>query len=476
VFARAGSTTMDWVNQGAARLVELYKTMSPTARLCAALSLVAVLASAGWMYAQHAPPAESYLMGGQSFSASQLRHMESALGKAGLADYRIEQGRIRVPLGQQAKYMAALAEASALPADFGEYLRKAVGNSGFLVSGSRQQAQFKVAVQSDLQDLINNFRGVERSFVQIAEESQEGFGRKKTVTASVGIDPSSPEALDDRSVSAIRCIVANAWGGLKPENVTVVDLRSGRLFSGPLAETPSGGDYAGLKKQLERDWQHKVARVLGIDGAVVTANVELDPAGQTARRVSLAVAVPQSHFETLWRQQFGNLPAAHSPGAHQAALAALEQTESQRIKSALAPLLAAVDPAVDAQSLVSVTTIYSATPAVVGPANLELAVRQWLAAQWQNVALSALVVVAVFLIGSMLRNAFKTRSVTAVSGPGSPPQFSLVADDEPVAAPRQVTPPPLLPASNRHSELADRVRQDPQAAASVLKNWIGHAS
>ena len=120
--------------------------------------------------------------------------MEGALGQAGLADYQIDGARIRVPHGQQAKYMAALAEAGHLPADFGEYLRKAVDTSGFMLSGSRQQAQLKVAVQSELQGLINHFQGIERSSVQIAEETSTGFPVKKTVTASVGVQPNRDRA------------------------------------------------------------------------------------------------------------------------------------------------------------------------------------------------------------------------------------------------------------------------------------------
>jgi flagellar biosynthesis/type III secretory pathway M-ring protein FliF/YscJ len=472
---------MELVNQGFVRCGELVKAMTPGARLLAALSLAIAVGSLVWLFGQHVVPGHTYLMGGESFSVTQLRDMESALGQAGLTDYQIDGARIRVPSGHQSKYMAALAEGGALPADFGEYLRKAVDTNGFMMYGSRQEAQLKVAVQSELQGLINNFHGIERSFVQIAEESNQGFSRTKSVTASVGVQPSKTEVLNERTVSAIRMIVASAWGGLKPENVTVVDTSCNRPFYGPLnSNGPGGGEYVENKKQIELDWQEKIARVLGIAGAVVTSSVELESDGRTPRRVSISVAVPATHFATLWQQHHGLPPVAGRVRPDAAAFAAFERSESERIKQAIAPLLSSTDAAVDRNSLVAVSTIYApAAPLSTAPRPEEVALA-WLVTNWQNVGLGALVVVALLLMRSTFRTAAKPVAKSAIDELAESLYF--VADDAPTAsssggaASRAPVPPPHTPPSAWQSELADRVRQDPQAAASVLRTWIKNAS
>ena len=352
-----------------------------------ALAIVAV--SLAWLLAEQASAPEAFLMCGELFSAAELRDMEGAFGQAGLEDYHVDGARIRVPQGQQSKYMAALAEAGALPSDFGEYLRKAVDGNGLMLYGPRQEAQLKVAVESELQGVINHFQGVESSFVHIAEETSRGFPQVKTVTASVSVQASRGQAVDERTASAIRWIVASAWGGLKPEGVTVLDLSTKRLFAGPLQDATqpaaAGGQYAETKRQLERDWQDKITRLLGIPGAIVTTNVELEPDGRSTRRVSVSVAVPQVYFEEVWRGRQGRAERFVHSGPDPSALVAFERSESERIKQAIVPLLVPAGDAASSASQVAVTTMYpTADPALAEPDPQERAL-QWLAENWRTV-------------------------------------------------------------------------------------------
>ena len=195
--------------------------MPPAARIAVVASLVALVAAAAFLWRRSDGAPDAYLMGGHSFSAAQLRDMEAAFGKAGLADYEFAGDRVRVPRGQQSKYMAALADAGALPDDFGDHLRRAVHSNGFMLSGSRQEAQTKIALESELQLAISRMKGVKRAWVHIAEETTAGFPKQKTVTASVGIEPRGEAAIDDATLAMIRSFVASAWGGLRPENVTI---------------------------------------------------------------------------------------------------------------------------------------------------------------------------------------------------------------------------------------------------------------
>jgi flagellar biosynthesis/type III secretory pathway M-ring protein FliF/YscJ len=250
---------MEFLQTTFAQFSKLVQSMTPGARITAAASLASVVLGAAWLSNQRGDGPGTYLMGRQSFSATQLRDMEAAFGKAGLDDYQIEGDRVRVPRGQQSKYMAALADAGAMPEDFGEYLRHAVNSGGFMVSRSRQEAQAKVALQSELQLVISRMKGIKKAFVHIAEETSRTFPQTKSVTASVGIEPSDAAAVDEATIAAIRSFVASSWGGLKPEAVTVVTTNRS-TSPGPIE--PAGDDQALL--WLGKNWQS-----LGIGGLML---------------------------------------------------------------------------------------------------------------------------------------------------------------------------------------------------------------
>jgi|GEM_PF-2980380 len=459
---------MELLNQAVMRVLEAARGLSPAARVLAAMAVLGLVAAAVWGFGgKLAAPAESYLMNGQAFSAAQLREMEAALGRAALSQYTIDEMRIRVPHAQQARYMAALAEAHALPANFGDHLKAAVEQNGFLLSGSRQEAQLKVAMQQELQAVINQFQGIESSSVQIAEATSQGFPRTTTVTASVSVRPVKAEPLDDRTASAIRCIVAQSWGGLKPENVTVVDIQSARMFTGPLDHDHSADVYAEKKKQLEADWQQKIARLLGIPGMVVTTNVELAADGHTPRAVSAAIAIPSDHLRTLLTAHRGGQDARPD----MAALADLERAEHERIKQAILPLVLSAGEGREGASLVSVSTIHAAHP-VSSEVAYERLAAEWLVANWQNVVLGGLVVIAILLMRSMFRPA-RPGGQAELSASEIAQSLTLVTEDEPLDTLHRPHAPPV---PSRTGELAQQIRRDPQAAASVLKNWIGNAS
>ena len=86
-----------------------------------------VVISLGYLFRYDASSADTYLMNGEALSSRDLDAMAGAFGKVHLEGFEIQGSKIRVPHGQQAAYMAALADAKALPASFGSAFRKAAG-------------------------------------------------------------------------------------------------------------------------------------------------------------------------------------------------------------------------------------------------------------------------------------------------------------------------------------------------------------
>jgi len=270
---------MDFLNKTYAQLVDLFRSMTIGARITAGLLLVVVVISLLYLLKWHSAGPEVDLMHGLPVPAGQLPNMQAAFDKAGLSGYEIRGTQIRVPRGQEAKYMAALAEAKALPPNFGSAMKEAI-NAGNVFEGTKQKEQrFKIALQDELALIIGQMSGIENAYVLYDSDTRFGLNREKITTASVSIKPVGSTQLDEARVSSIRHLVAGAIAGLKPESVTVADL-NGRVYHG----SPDGGGsaeenlYLTLKRIHEQDLKNKILNSLCyIPNVTVEPSVVLDP-------------------------------------------------------------------------------------------------------------------------------------------------------------------------------------------------------
>lgn len=544
---------MDALNKFTNRLTDMYRSLTPAARITAALLIAVTVACVAWLYHEQVNGADAYLMGGQMFSAGQLRDMEAAFGKAGLQGYQFEGARIKVPRTQQSKFMAALAEADALPRDFGMHLQKAATSSGFMPPSQHQQDSLtKIARQRELQEILNEMNGVERSAVHIDEQTSRSFPPTRLLTASVSVMPKGQKPLDDGRISAIRHLVSASVAGLKPESVTIIDLASGRAYPGNGGGARSAGalgEYAELKRYYEHEFQQKINHVLAyIPGVLVTTSVELDPEvlneeqstkyddrsvvyetrevtktveppaaqsrgaahgsakpgdqassstargedvtqtdqrkavpttqrhiireGRTPRRVTASVAVPSSYYERVYRTLHPG--EATAPDAQQ--LADLQAVEQRKIEELVAPLLPSIANPGDLSARIAVSTFHQLPdnpPAAPTPGEELL---WWLRSHAPTLGLAALVVVGLVMLRWVFTAAVRRPSTLVLETPSGP-----VRANESLARPADEharTPLPRRAASSSSlkDELADMVRDDPAAAVSILRNWIGNVN
>jgi flagellar M-ring protein FliF len=87
--------------------------------------LVGIIVSLVYLFQFQVNSGDEFLLGGRPFTGSELTAIEAAFARAGLSQSVIEGNRIRIPRGQKAEYLAALADNNALPADFNNYLDQA---------------------------------------------------------------------------------------------------------------------------------------------------------------------------------------------------------------------------------------------------------------------------------------------------------------------------------------------------------------
>jgi len=552
---------MDFLNKAFAQVADLFRSMTPAARITTALLLTVVVVSLGYLFRYHGSSPDLYLMNGEQFPASHLPAMEAAFAKAGLNTYEFEGTRIRIPRGQQNAYMAALAEAGALPETYSQILDKALEGGNVFVDPRQREQLIKAAKQKQLALIIRSIKGIQNAYVMYDTEQKRGFNRESVTTASVSVTPVAGQPLADGQVLAIRTLVARAIAGLQPENVAVTDLASGRTLagtSGTLA-SPLEDPYGSRKKMYEQQWKEKALEALWyVPGATVSANVELamemshkkemvkhDPktipwqtteksqtsstestgpagrvgyaaqqppntsmslagssgkgsreeqeqsetktvnltsgerdtvesAGLTPKRVTMSIGVPSSYFLKVWQERNPAQGGAAPKTPDQAALDQIRTEETTKIKEHIAALLPAVEGTSDSRQLVTVTVFQGITPPEIpGPTTMELML-SWLSQHWTNLGMVGLALVALLMLRSLIRMVPQTAARPA-------PAASTAAVEEP-AAPEEAPVERQAAARLRRfqaggpslrDELAQVVQEDPEAAANVLRAWIG---
>jgi flagellar biosynthesis/type III secretory pathway M-ring protein FliF/YscJ len=353
----------------------------------------------------------------------------------------------------------------------------------------------KVALQSELQAVIGQMKGIERAFVTIEEDRKRGFREQSIITASVAVQPRANLSLDETTVAAIRSLVAGARPPLTPEAVTVVDLKSAKLFAGAIAGTARNGspdNHADQNKRLEQDWEEKISRLLApiVPGALVTAKVDsllrqrvlapgeaaatapADEGDRAPKRVAISVAVPSTHYETVWRQRSGIGPGV-SAWPEAAALVEIESTERKKIEAAVLPLLGRGDSPHEPPH-VAVITYYPPTVAPLPETELADVAIDWLLRHGSTLAMTGLVLVGLVLLRSMVRSVPRSQIVTAEQQEDSSDVALVLSSPTHAQAIDPSHGHTLRGPVRVREELADVVRQDPQAALSVLRSWIGN--
>jgi flagellar M-ring protein FliF len=553
---------MDFLNKALTQLNDLFKSMSPGARILAGLLMAVVVVSLAWLFNQGAAGADGYLMGGRPFSANELPAMEAAFAQAGLGAYQIDGNLVRVPKGQEHVYMAALADGGALPMGFHDYLDKAAANadSPWLSKHQREEI-IKNARQRELALIIRSMPGVENAAVHYETKREGGLRARDITTASVSVKPQGNQPLDRGRVPMIRHLVASAIG-IPPDRVTVVDL-TGRAYPGGSAGDAFGGaenPYIATMETFQEGFKAKILDALAyVPGVTVNVNVELDKelrrheervkvdpkavqvssteetltettssappggrpgavaqasgansaavlqaassgtrsenekamrreqsvvstdsssvdqAGLTPTRVTVAVGVPQSYFVSIWKLAHPTPSGQAELTPDPAELKQIQQEQTTNIVNHVGHLLPKPAATIDPTPLVTVTTFPDTFKAELPePASSDQALA-WLGQYWTTLGMIGLGLFSLLMLRSLVRSPTtssqpqwaSTESSTQASAIGEEPG----ADAAPKRPKRSFGKGPSL-----RDELTELVQEDPDAAANILKSWIGSPS
>lgn len=268
---------MDLLNRAMQQASELLRSMTPRARLGAAALAGVLLASALYLLLAPATGPETLLLGGHEFSTSELPAVQAAFAKAGLSDFEVTGGQIRIPRRQQALYLAALAEGDALPSSLADRFVDIVQQQSPFASRAQQEQMQRAVVQSMIAKSIARMSGVESAELFLDTQPRRGFRNVPLSTASVHVKTVGSVPLTADKVRAIRGLVAGAVAGMAADSVTVIDS-TGQHWSGESAVGSGGLDdpYLARKLTYEDGYAAKILASLAyVPGVTVSVNVEL---------------------------------------------------------------------------------------------------------------------------------------------------------------------------------------------------------
>lgn len=553
---------MDFLNQALAQVNNLFRSMSMGARIVAGLLLAVIVVSLAYLFNHQMAGPDAYLLGGEAIDATEINAVTSALGQAGLTSFQVDGNRIRVPRGEEATYMAALAEEGALPGNYGSYLQKAITESGPLVSKAKQNELLKQGLQLELQRVIRKMKGISNASVLISTVEEGNLAKKKVHSASVSVNTIGGVDLEDRVVTAIRHTVAAAISqSMAPESVTVTNVDSGYTYPATRpGETPAGLENPYIKNRLayEKTWREKIMTALDfIEGVVVTCNVEVDPtveqleqktqhdpktvaysvdevsktansqgpqpsgrpgmvaqggtnqpatigaaagggakteeevserreknvvsgstkeiktAGLIPTRITAAIGVPSSFLEKVYLERNPPAPGAAVTKPSRVDLKTVEDEYVKKIQEMVATMLdlpkeAAPNPIPNVR-----VTVFDRLPGETLPEpGMGDHALSWLANHWSTLGTGLLGLVSLVMLRSMVKTAPPQPAFTPPPANTTDQQASQAAEAANEPKPPSLRKRRLRSGPSLREELVEIVRDDPDAAANILRSWI----
>ena len=256
---------------------ELLTSMTPSARIMAALMAATIIVSLGWIVSAQQSGRTEYLMGGQSFSDDILNKIESALGKANLRDYERVGNRLKIPSTQKAVYIKALADGNALPSNSWGDLMGAISTNP-IESPTTSAERMRIAKLNTLDRILESLPGVERA--KVSHDIKEArFGRESAQSATVYLGGINNEPIKPEVMRQVARQVSKHFPGIKPDQVSVMDLGTSTTYSpssDPLEHEQQL--YLDAQQRFEQHYRSKIESELQIYGDVKLAVlVELDP-------------------------------------------------------------------------------------------------------------------------------------------------------------------------------------------------------
>ncbi|MBN1911121.1 MAG: hypothetical protein JW818_15350 [Pirellulales bacterium] len=203
-------------------------------------------------------------------------------------------------------------------------------------------------------------------------------------------------------------------------------------------------------------------------GAETEMKVE---APMTPKVVRIAVNVPRSYFEQVWFT-LNPTPQGEEPQKPKPQdLSAIEKQEKDKIKKQIAGLLTAEN-VVNRDDLVSVETFQDLAPPPMPETPMTQTMLFWLEEYWTTLGMLGLVGFSLLMLRSMIRSGAGEGTSTKKKAKAA--SGEIEEEDKPMEPEIEHRLMRFAKSgASLRDELSDLVREDTEAAANILRTWIG---
>jgi flagellar M-ring protein FliF len=203
--------------------------------------------------------------------------------------------------------------------------------------------------------------------------------------------------------------------------------------------------------------------------------VRTEKAGLTPKRVTVAVTLPTSYYEDLWRKQNPTQEGEEPKEPGPADLDPIRQVEIVKIKETVAAILPSPEDGSDPKDLVTVTDFRKPILPPVPEAGLASNALSWLGESWATLGIIALVFFSLLMLRSMIQAAPTSEAEFRLTSARSSETGADEDESEEEGSNRKLRRFGSTGASLK-DELSDLVAEDPDSAANILRNWIGNVT
>jgi flagellar M-ring protein FliF len=217
------------------------------------------------------------------------------------------------------------------------------------------------------------------------------------------------------------------------------------------------------------------------ENMVAHDRLEVEKQGLTPEKVKVTVVVPSKYYTQVWNEQ-NKMAAGEEPKEPDPKdLSEIQEKVKQDIQNAVVALLPEVPAGTDPYPQVTVTTFQSLAGAPLAEVSTTDTAMAWVGQYWSTLGMTGLALFSLMMLRSMVKSVPSTSQAMATSVPSQvAPTLSLVTgDDASDDAQEEINTPRLKrkvrKGPNLKDDLTEMVREDPEAAASILRNWINSA-
>jgi flagellar M-ring protein FliF len=200
-------------------------------------------------------------------------------------------------------------------------------------------------------------------------------------------------------------------------------------------------------------------------------------AGLTPKRVAVAIGVPSNYFEDVWQQRNPSPAGTEPKKPDAAAITQIETEERAKIQQYVLPIIRTADTTAGLDDVVVKPFQSMPVAALAKPTPVDHAF-SWFTDHASNVGLGVFGLFSLLMVRSIVRSVPSPALVEPPQRENAAAAKSDEEDDAESEAPQPATPQRLRRRKAKsgpslRDELVEIVREDPDAAANILRSWIG---